>query len=91
MAVVAFFGGPHDGLALSTGLGGTFLWTDGRRCFRAPARNRALYCVRKIERAGDGWRRCAFFAGNTHGLCVCGVFRWRGRPCQMCGSEVLAA
>lgn len=78
---VEFVGGPHDGLRLRSGLGSVFLYTDGRRCFRAPARGRALY------RAAPRFSMRFVFVGFEFGLCKCGVFRRRHRgDCQVCGA-----
>ena len=80
---VQFVGGPHDGLTLSSGLGAAFLFTDGKRCFRAPAAGRSLY---RVMHARSG-PLMYVFVGYEYGLCKCGVFRRRDRgDCEMCGA-----
>lgn len=91
MPEISLIDGPHDGLRLSTALGAAFLWTDGKRCFRAPGPDRALYEQQAMRRRDQGWRKIYRFVGLRIGLCPCGVFRQRGKPCSLCGSEALAA
>lgn len=87
MPEILFLGGPHDGLTLSSGLGTAFLWTDGKRCFRAPARNRTMY--RRMGADGKAYmahRYRYYCVEHTHVLCDCGVFRPKGGSCRMCGA-----
>lgn len=87
MSEILLVGGPHDGSLLSSKLGAPFLWTDGRRCFRAPAGGRALYKRMGADSVGGAIHRLRYqFIGHRTTMCVCGVYRLRAQPCSICGS-----
>lgn len=78
-------GGPFDGAELRPSLPLNFVWTDGRRCFRKPGGERALY-RRTQNRFGDS---VLIYAGFKWALCSCGAYHRRVvDACTLCGSRL---
>jgi hypothetical protein len=84
MPQILLAGGPHDGLILSTSLGATFLWHDGRRAHRGPGAGRSLYRL-TVKKRGQPDRY--EFIGHDVTLCECGAYRPKDAACPLCGAS----
>lgn len=84
MRTLLFFSGPYDGITIHTTLTDEFLWIDGKRCYRAAGKKKALY--RRMKRGRKLDEIIYEFVGLRVVLC-CGVYHKRGdaRHCAVCG------
>lgn len=68
---------------------GLYIWTEGRRCYKAPAKGRSLY--RRLEPRGKGV--LYLFIGDRVGLCSnCGSytnFEAGKRRCSLCKKDLV--
>lgn len=91
------YGGPHDGAELNTRLPNTFLFTDGKRCYRAPGRGRSLYRVQLIFWSVSEFgrydlpvrrERALFYVHNAYRQCAsCQLLHSTATDfCTLCGN-----
>lgn len=85
--MVLFIGGPLDGATLPASRAEEFIWTDGKKCYRAPARGRLLYknLWTRDDRAGY------LYAGYRWVRCSCGSYHQQAETCSLCGADLKAA
>ena len=92
--MVPVYGGPHDGSERVTREPSCeFVWFDGKRCYRKPAKSRALYRLMRRPSAPNHLHVGAVsgyvlvYVQSVYTLCKCGVYHSRSvETCTLCGA-----